>query len=221
MPLLRLQNAKLGGEIHNVSRNRARTQVLPLQARKLRVYGSRWGDAEQGEELEWQRVRAPLVSIQYAVSSTTVLRYVKYKHTNNNIACTHGTGAVVPLITRHMCVYIYIYIYTYIYICIIYIYIYSHTTKERKLFHLRRGPAEEPMWVPPHQKVGGRSEDPRLKACLVGSHRRGPQTKGMFSGEPQREAWEATELQERSVALRLPLCKCLTTARHLTKPVPP
>ena len=31
--------AELGGEIHNVSRNRARTQVL-LQARKLHVYGS-------------------------------------------------------------------------------------------------------------------------------------------------------------------------------------
>ena len=31
--------AELGGEIHNVLRNRARTQVLP-QARKLHVYGS-------------------------------------------------------------------------------------------------------------------------------------------------------------------------------------
>ena len=31
--------AELGGEIHNVSRNRARTRVL-LQARKLHVYGS-------------------------------------------------------------------------------------------------------------------------------------------------------------------------------------
>ena len=31
--------AELGGKIHNVSRNRARTQVLP-QARKLHVYGS-------------------------------------------------------------------------------------------------------------------------------------------------------------------------------------
>ena len=31
--------AELGGEIHNVSRNRARAQVL-LQARKLHVYGS-------------------------------------------------------------------------------------------------------------------------------------------------------------------------------------
>ena len=30
--------AELGGEIHNVSRNRAHTQVL-LQAQKLRVYG--------------------------------------------------------------------------------------------------------------------------------------------------------------------------------------
>ena len=30
--------AELGGKIHNVSRNRARTQV-PLQARKLHVYG--------------------------------------------------------------------------------------------------------------------------------------------------------------------------------------